>query len=670
MDFCGDLDGFANAGRDLTATEVAHWGNSDVGEMALPVSQVLEHESLSQMFCSAFINTRKRQQVVMPWESDLAKKIFKRDNLLPKPLQGLSSSWVPWEPPESHDAAQSFEMDDQKFHLDDAPIFTKSLMAISDRTFMEQREELLNDAVEKWLSILRLHPEASGTGRLLWQGGSASLDKSGARRTIEATIGVRSKSTALSRANAFLRFIHVRESEGNKPDHAEVTEEDVWQYFCYLQDTKSAPTRAQSLVSALNYMRHVFGYESFRQACESRRLIGMADVLFSSKEPLRQARVLTVEEVAWLHSKLVSKDAHPTDRAIVGYLLTAHYGRCRHSDLSNVTRVVPDFDKNGGFIEIQTQTHKTAKTASNKTVLLPIVVPVIGVTGDLWVQQAIEAFSAVGLGFTGEVNGPLYRPPARDGFELNCKRGITSAEVTKFLRACFDAEHTDMRRGRISSHSLKATTLSWTAKACVGPADQAVLGRHCSAYTETSAVYSRDNSIRVVAQLQGVIHAIHEKKFLPDCERCSYFPRTSETSGGPSAVSGQAAKSEEDSWSLVGKSEGSQGPPVVDLEVEVLEQSGDETSSSEEEAESEEEEPTPPKSMRHFLSAETATLFVKHRVSKLVHLRDGERGKPCKTLSCGRPLNGNYQTVSEFGTFDLCKRCRINAEKDGILKQA
>ena len=63
--------------------------------------------------------------------------------------------------------------------------------------------------------------------------------------------------------------------------------------------------------------------------------------------------------------------------------------------------MVPDFDKNGGFIEIQTQTHKTAKTASNKTVLLSIVVPVVGVTGDLWVQQAIEAFSAVGLGFAG-----------------------------------------------------------------------------------------------------------------------------------------------------------------------------------------------------------------------------------------------------------------------------
>ena len=81
-----------------------------------------------------------------------------------------------------------------------------------------------------------------------------------------------------------------------------------------------------------------------------------------------------MDQVTWLHGKLAASDTHPTDRAIVGYLLTALYGRCRHSDLSNVTRVVPDFDKHGGFIEIQTQTHKTAKTAANKAVLLPIVV--------------------------------------------------------------------------------------------------------------------------------------------------------------------------------------------------------------------------------------------------------------------------------------------------------
>ena len=81
LEFFGNAIDFADTGRELTATEVDQRSNSDVGEMVPQVSQVLESESLSQMLCSAFLNTRKRQQVVMPWESELAKKIFKKDNL-------------------------------------------------------------------------------------------------------------------------------------------------------------------------------------------------------------------------------------------------------------------------------------------------------------------------------------------------------------------------------------------------------------------------------------------------------------------------------------------------------------------------------------------------------------------------------------------------------------
>ena len=63
--------------------------------------------------------------------------------------------------------------------------------------------------------------------------------------------------------------------------------------------------------------------------------------------------------------------------------------------------------------------------------------------------------------------------------------------------------------------SLKATVLSWTGKAYLGPADQAILGRHSSAFAETSAVYNRDTSIRAVSELQNVINVIQAKKFMP-----------------------------------------------------------------------------------------------------------------------------------------------------------
>lgn len=43
--------------------------------------------------------------------------------------------------------------------------FEKALTAVSDHTLTEQRQDMLNDAVEKWFSILRLDPQASASGK-------------------------------------------------------------------------------------------------------------------------------------------------------------------------------------------------------------------------------------------------------------------------------------------------------------------------------------------------------------------------------------------------------------------------------------------------------------------------------------------------------------------------
>ena len=42
--------------------------------------------------------------------------------------------------------------------------------------------------------------------------------------------------------------------------------------------------------------------------------------------------------------------------------------------MCQVLKVLEDWDDQGGFVEVQTRTHKTAKSASNKAVLLPIVI--------------------------------------------------------------------------------------------------------------------------------------------------------------------------------------------------------------------------------------------------------------------------------------------------------
>ena len=128
---------------------------------------MLDAEGMDQMFSAAFINTRKRQHVVMPWETEFAKKIFKREPVVPAPLTNLSSTWVHWEPPGT--IPNLLEPDDQAVfsQVEEGPFYAKALMAISDQTFQEQCAEQTSSAVEKWLSILRLHPTASEVGRLL-----------------------------------------------------------------------------------------------------------------------------------------------------------------------------------------------------------------------------------------------------------------------------------------------------------------------------------------------------------------------------------------------------------------------------------------------------------------------------------------------------------------------
>lgn len=50
------------------------------------------------------------------------------------------------------------------------------------------------------------------------------------------------------------------------------------------------------------------------------------------------------------------------------------------------------------------------------------------------------------------------------------------------------------------------------------------MGRHSSATSESSAVYSRDLATRSVALLQQLVHDIHHGTFLPGASRRDYFP--------------------------------------------------------------------------------------------------------------------------------------------------
>ena len=204
----------------------------------------------------------------------------------------------------------------------------------------------------------------------------------------------------------------------------------------------------------------------------------------------------------------------------------------------------------------------------------------------------------------------------------------------------------------------------------MGASDRAILGRHSSAYGESSAVYARDLAIGAVSRLQEVLKKICDGEFCPDAARSGYYPARPQAFEAELPLEQVVVKVDDE------QTEEEQADAAHDKEEELVEEHFDGSSDSSESMEgsdSEEEvvEPTP-KCFRHLAAGHLTGRFVMHNVSKLVHYSDPSvvDGRGARMISCGRSLNQNYKYITQFDSVDVCKRCKSNAVKDGALPKA
>ena len=109
---------------------------------------------------------------------------------------------------------------------------------------------------------------------------------------------------------------------------------------------------------------------------------------------------------------------------------------------------------------------------------------------------------------------------------ISCKgellpASLTSAEVTRWLRSIL-AEQDGAEPDNIlciSSHSLKATTLSWCAKVSVPLDSRTLLGYHSLGVNRSALNYSRDALAGPLRDLARVIGLIRTNQFNPDDTR-------------------------------------------------------------------------------------------------------------------------------------------------------
>lgn len=260
--------------------------------------------------------------------------------------------------------------------------------------------------------------------------------------------------------------------------------------------------------------------------------------------------------------------------------------------------------------------------------------------------------------------GPLLRPPSRHAHKGLCKRGVTSSEITRLLRTCFGREVAENPEDgqQVSSHSLKATALSWTAKFGIHPADQAVLGRRASAACETSNVYSRDASIRAVGSMMEVIQAIAEGRFQPDASRSFYKVLPEETMSSQVTeefvnVEHQPPAKAEIQDDLL---------PFADLTaqepIDVMADSSEESSDSGASSSDDSSSPVPVRCAKRPKQQGVTSRFFKHKTSGCVHFLDPIMDScASQVFTCGKRVTLNFMPTSDRS--GMCRLCKVQAAK-------
>ena len=411
-------------------------------------------ENLRRVIGDMCASTPPVLSVTMPWELPGINLVLGDDTpIVPTPvLHPVPVLEV--EPPlrpESHRTARvdrirgSFhEVIDFKLTLADSEI----LSACWDR------------ALEKWYLIF-------ARGRSGWPEGYDIYDIVARKGVagLRSLFGSQSQNTVLKRVNSIIRFTHwftkFSFSITPFPLHAA----DVEAYLEYLQEQKASPSALSGFVEAVNFCEKVLNIPHIATTITPKAL-NICELANSRRREKRQARVLSVAEVASLEDFLSNERNLIVDRFAAGCFLFALYSRSRWSDLRCVYCYTADIleleGKITGYLEYKTRSHKTARLVQKQGLSMPLVVHVWGVGKTPWVLEFVKVAKLADRPLEHLDQVPLLPAPTEEGQWTN--RSTSTLEAKKWLLSIlYKALGQDPDGTTI--HCLKSAALSWAGKA-------------------------------------------------------------------------------------------------------------------------------------------------------------------------------------------------------------
>ena len=391
---------------------------------------------------------------------------------------------------------------------------TKQIPRIS---WPEAKLVLRDRALARWRIIVEENPQGTLLGRQLHDAILNLASPANIEAIILDTFQDKAQATLAKRASAVLKYmLHSRKTYGVAG--IPFMENRIYDYVRSMILGKAAPTAPASFVSALNFAGEILKAEGAFESAASARVRGASQRHFGTKRMLRQALVLRTEWVSILEAA-VHDAVDQKDKIASGFFCFLIHARPRFSDAQFSSKLQLDVGPDGfGFIEGGASEVKTATTAKLRTQMMPLVAPDRGVIERSWGVRWCQERELQGIdGFKHLL--PMVSMSG-EWIDQPCDVGTANRWLKSILIA-FGVDASKLIGA--STHSCKATSLSWCAKYNLPFISRQLLGHHVPSHLTSAITYSRDSLSGPLREYDEVLAAIRAFKFEPDNSRSGRF---------------------------------------------------------------------------------------------------------------------------------------------------
>ena len=476
----------------------------------------------------AVLKMRRKESIDMPWDNMPHRQFWKHakpPDFFKLPLMGR------FDKPASCPIEQLADDELNKWTTH-KPFASKRLLAAR---FAQSDDALLAGALKKLRNILLYDPGESQLGRALLDKAGSLIAEDDLQRSLRDSVASKAVGTVVKRVTDYHKFALFLVSECNKrplqPDEA-----DFYKYLCHLKQLGAGATSGASLLQAWSFFKFTFGVDATSQMMlVSGRVRGVVNSMFAAKRKLKQAPPLPSDYV-YRMERLMQTSNDSRLKTIVGFLLFCVYSCARFGDAAkgdpNELAFQAAHSSDLTLVEIGLSSYKTA-TGERRAILLPLIALGCDLDEASWAMAWRAARKDSGADLTAHLMSAESH--SADAW---LPRRMTTAEGSYWTKDILvmlgmDAESANA----YSSHSLKATCLSWVSKAGNMTLQERLrLGHHETEEGKMAMTYARDALVSALIKLRRVVEAIKQGLFDPDLPRAERIAQATGSAVDPVTI--------------------------------------------------------------------------------------------------------------------------------------